>query len=107
MPDHRIRLLKVVAVFGCGGTERQFVNLSLSLDRAEFNLSFACLRRWGHFLGEIEARGIPVIESPTRSFYSANAILQHLRLAWRILRDRVQIVHSYNFYGNMLAIPAA
>jgi glycosyltransferase involved in cell wall biosynthesis len=105
-PD-RIKILKFVALFGCGGTERQFVNLGLSLNRDRFDLGFACMKRQGHFLGEVVDHGIPVNEYPIRRFASARCVSQQWRFAREIVANHVQIVHSYNFYGNVFAVPAA
>lgn len=105
--DARTRLLKVVTIFACGGTERQFVNLGLGLDPARFDLRFACLQRQGQLLEEILARDLTVREYPMRTFYSARACWQQARLARHIRRDRIDIVHSYNFHSNLFALPAA
>jgi glycosyltransferase involved in cell wall biosynthesis len=102
-----IPLLKFVALFGCGGTERQFINLGLGLDAERFALEFGCLKRRGEFLQEIEARQIPVREYRLRSFFTLAALMQHLRLAWHIKRRGTHIVHAYNFYANLFAVPAA
>jgi len=102
-----IRLLKFVTVFGFGGTERQFVTLGLALDPSRFDLRFGCLRRWGHFLPDIEARQIPVREYPVRSFRDPRVLVAQLKLARDIRRERIQIVHTYNFYSNAFAIAPA
>src|SRR5688500_20372353 len=61
----QIKLMKFLTVFGFGGTERQVVTLVRMLDRSRFDPRFACLRRWGHFLNEIESVcQIPVSEYP-------------------------------------------
>jgi glycosyltransferase involved in cell wall biosynthesis len=83
------------------------VNLGLALDPRRFDLRFACMRRWGHFLSEVEDRGIPLHEYPVPRFASLQCLLQQIRLARYITRHDVEIVHSYNFYGNVFAIPAA
>jgi glycosyltransferase involved in cell wall biosynthesis len=105
--DERIRLMKFVTLFGFGGTERQFVNLGLALDSQRFALEYACMRRWGHFLGELDGCGVPLSEFPIRRLFGVGALRQQLRLARHIGRRRIQIVHSYNFYSNVFAIPAA
>jgi hypothetical protein len=52
-----IRLLNVVPTLLCGGTENHFMTLARSLDAARFDLRFACLRKWGPFVDELnEAR---------------------------------------------------
>jgi glycosyltransferase involved in cell wall biosynthesis len=102
-----IRLLKFVAVFGFGGTERQFTNLARRLDRARFDPRFGCMMRWGHLLAEIEAQRIPVSEYRVRSLWKPPALWRQLELAADMRRARIEIVHSYNFYANVFAVPAA
>ncbi|HEX5055613.1 MAG TPA: glycosyltransferase [Gammaproteobacteria bacterium] len=102
-----IRLLKFLALFGIGGTERQVVNLIRMLDRTRFTPSFGCLKRWGHFLGDIEQQRIHVEEYPISKLYMPSTLRQQLRLAQDMKRDGVQIFHSYNFYANVFAVPAA
>ncbi len=104
----RIRLVKFLAQFGVGGTEKQVANLTKRMDREAFDLSFACLKRWGTLLEEIEGRqGLAVAEYPLSSFYEPNAFWQQFRFARMLRRNGTQIVHSYNFYGNMFSVPAA
>ncbi|HEX2667721.1 MAG TPA: glycosyltransferase [Gammaproteobacteria bacterium] len=104
----RIRLVKFLAMFGVGGTEKQVVNLTKRMDRRSFDLRFACLTRWGALLDEVEGQqGIAVTEYPLSSFYEPNALRQQFRFASALRRDGVQVVHSYNFYGNMFSVPAA
>ena len=104
--EPRMRLLNVVADFGCGGTERQVVTLSAALE-ARCDQHFACMRRDGYFLAEVEARGIPVREYRFPTFYSLRCLQQQWRLARYITRERIQVVHGYNFYANVFALPAA
>lgn len=103
----RIKLLKFVVVFGFGGTERQVMNLTHGLDRVRFEPRFACLKRWGHFLDELEQQGIPVSEYRIDSLYKPRTLRQQWRLARDMRRERIEIVHSYNFYANVFAVPAA
>lgn len=106
--DDRIRLVKFLTLFGIGGTEKQVTNLTKRIDRDAFDLSFACLKRWGVLLEEVEGKqGLHVSEYPLSSFYTPNALWQQLRFAWTLRRNGTQVVHSYNFYGNMFSIPAA
>jgi glycosyltransferase involved in cell wall biosynthesis len=102
-----IRLLKVVPTFMCGGTENQFMALGRSLDPERFDLEFACLRRWGAFADEIDARQIPLLECNLTSFRSVSAFRQQARLARHVVKRRIDIVHAYSFYGNLFAVPPA
>jgi glycosyltransferase involved in cell wall biosynthesis len=104
MSLNKVRLLNVVPTLMCGGTENQFMALARSLDPNRFDLEFACLRRWGGFVREIDERGIPLHEYGISSFFSANALAQQARLARYVSRRRVDIVHTYNFYGNVFGI---
>jgi glycosyltransferase involved in cell wall biosynthesis len=101
------KILKFVAGFGWGGTERQFVNLGLGLDRHRFEVHFGCLRSFGPLLGELQAAGIPVHNYDIPSFRHPRAVAAQVRLARDIRRFGIQVVHSYGFYSNVFAIPAA
>ena len=91
----------------CGGTENQFMTLGRLLDPSRFELEFACLRRWGGFVDELVARGIPLSEYQVSTFRSVGALRQQVKLARHIGQRRISIVHAYNFYGNVFAIPPA
>jgi len=101
------RILNVVPTLMCGGTENQFMTLSRRLDPARFDVEFACLRRWGPFVQELADRHITLSEYPVTTFRSVQAIAQQARLVRHIARRRIQIVHAYNFYGNVFAVPPA
>ena len=107
MNSARIRLLKFLANFGCGGTERQMLNLLRGLDPTRFEPRFGCLQRWGHFLDDLERREVPIAEYPIRRLYHPSTLRQQWRLARDLRRDDVQILHAYNFYANAFALPAA
>lgn len=106
-PADRIRLLKVLATYSKGGTEGQVLNLVRHLHERPFELHSACLRRGGDLLPAFEELDIPVSEFPISSLYHPRTFLQQLRFANHLRAHRIQIVHSYNFYANMFAIPAA
>ena len=101
------RVLNVVPTLMCGGTENQFMTLARMLDRVRFDVEFACLRRWGGFVDELMARDIPLTEYPISTFRSLAAVAQQARLTRHIRRRGIQIVHAYNFYGNVFATPPA
>ncbi len=106
-PLDPIRVLKLVPTLMCGGTENQFMTLSRSLDTRRFDVELACLRRQGPHVAEAEQLGMPLREYAIPTFLSARAVAQQARLARHIVRRRVEIVHAYNFYGNVFAIPPA
>src|SRR5258706_4316670 len=103
----QIRLLKLLTVFGFGGTERQVVNLVRNLDRSRSEPRFACLKRWGQSLDDIEQQQIPVAEYRINSLYRPATLRQQWRLVEDMRRARIQVFHSYNFYANVFGVPAA
>lgn len=103
----RIRVLKFVNFFAIGGTERQFVTVARHLDPEEFDLHLACFRKWGDFLKEIEACGRPLAEYQLNSLLSCRTFTKQLRFAWHLRKQRIQVLHTYGFYPNVFAIPAA
>ncbi|RPH94741.1 MAG: glycosyltransferase [Lysobacterales bacterium] len=102
-----IRLLKVMTTYFHGGTEGQVLNLVRHLDRQAFNLQFACLRKGGDMLDEFEKLNIPISEFRIRNLYGPRTFLQQWRFADHLRTQNIQIAHSYNFYANIFAIPAA
>jgi L-malate glycosyltransferase len=103
----RLRLMPFLTSFGIGGTERQIVNLMKGLDRSRFALAVGCQRRSGELLAEALALGAPIREYPIRSFKHPATPGQVFRLARDIRRLDIQIVHSFNLYANVFAVPAA
>jgi len=102
-----IRLLKVMTTYFRGGTEGQVLNLVQHLDRKAFDLQFACLRKGGDMLADFEKLNIPISEFRIRNLYGPRTVLQQMRFAAHLRTQNFQIAHSYNFYANMFAIPAA
>jgi glycosyltransferase involved in cell wall biosynthesis len=101
------RMMKFVTNFHPGGTERQFTNLALGLDAARYDLRFGCLHAKGPLMDPIRARGIAVDEYRIPKLFHRDTASAQMRLARDLRRTRVRIVHSYNFYANVFAIPAA
>ena len=102
-----IRLLKFMTTYFHGGTEGQVLNLVRHLDRQAFDLQFACLRKGGDMLDEFAKLNIPIAEFRIRNLYEPRTFLQQWRFAAHLRTQNIQIAHSYNFYANMFAIPAA
>jgi glycosyltransferase involved in cell wall biosynthesis len=100
-----VGLIKVVPTLLCGGTENQFMTLARALDSSRFDLHCACLRRWGPFAKELDERQIPLVEYRTKTFRSLTALHQQWRFANYVRKHNIKIVHAYNFYGNVFAIP--
>ena len=72
--DGRIRLLKIVPTLRYGGTERQFMTLSASLDPECFRVELACLRPGGGLAAEAVRHGMPVDTYDIGPFHSARTL---------------------------------
>jgi len=105
--DDRIRLLKIVPTLRYGGTERQFMTLSASLDPTRFRVELACLRPGGGLAAEAVRHGMPVDTYNIGPFHSARTLTLQTRFARELSRRRIDVVHAYNFYGNVFAVPPA
>ena len=94
----------MVNSFETGGTERQFVEIARSLRSTGFCVHLGCLQQKGTFLdqaGEVTcypARG---------SLYSLQSFRSRYRLAKHLHRSKIDIAHGFDFYANLILIPAA
>jgi len=107
MQDNRIKVLKFLTNFNIGGTERQFVQMVRQMDLDRFDLHVGCFARRGGFLPLVESRGIPLNAFSIRRLYSPLTTLRQLQFARYLRWNRFQVVHTYGFYPNFFAIPAA
>jgi glycosyltransferase involved in cell wall biosynthesis len=103
----RIRVMKFVSIFAIGGTERQVVNIGKGLDRSRFDLRFATLNKVGELLAEPEAQTWSIDEYKVRRLYGLGTMKQQLAFAKDLRRHKTHIVHTYGFYPNVFAVPAA
>jgi len=90
-----------------GGTEGQFVELACRLDRSRWEVEAACVRPKGPLLPKLEAVGIQPWHCGPTSFKSPRLLTAIVALARRIRTRGVSVVHSFDFYTNILALPAA
>jgi glycosyltransferase involved in cell wall biosynthesis len=104
----RIRVLKFLAILAIGGSERQAVLLGQELDRTRFDVHLGCCARTADNIeAGLTAQGVPITQYSIRNLYGVETLRQRVRLAQYLRRERIDVVHSYNFYSNAFAIPAA
>jgi glycosyltransferase involved in cell wall biosynthesis len=106
-PPDAVKLLQFLTLFAIGGTEGQVLKLVHGLDATRFDVHFACLKRWGDFLEDVEGSGRPLAEYKINRLYGGNTLRQQVRFARDLRRCRIDVVHTYGFYTNVFAIPAA
>jgi glycosyltransferase involved in cell wall biosynthesis len=105
--NETLHVMQFATVFECGGTERQVLNLGRALHRRGAQVRFGCFKKGGRLAAELDETGLPVHEYRLRSLYSARAVRQAATLARDLARARVDVIHAYNVYGTVFAVPAA
>ncbi|HEV7644726.1 MAG TPA: glycosyltransferase [Pyrinomonadaceae bacterium] len=102
-------ILQLIGSFNQGGSERQAVQLVRLLREDEtYNVRVACLTREGVLLDEIEKLGFSEIpEFPLNNFYDANMLQQTRRCARYLRENRVDLIHTHDFYTNIFGMLAA
>ena len=101
-----IRLLKFLAYLAIGGSERQVLNIRHGIDASRFDLHLGCFGCFDEQIA-VDLSGTPLEVYKIRKLYGLRAIKECLRLAAYLRQQRMDIVHAYNFYANVFALPAA
>ncbi len=103
----RRRLMLFTDSFVHGGSERQFVQTLRHLDRTKYDIKVGCLKKRGPFLAEVESLGLPVIEFPITSLRQIRTVREFKRLIQFLRAERIELLHSFEYYSNAFAVPAA
>ena len=102
-------VLQFIGSFHQGGSERQAIQLTRLLQESgAVNVLAATLCKEGILLAEIEKLGLPEIpEFKLASFYDANFLKQIKNCARFLRENKIDIVHTHDFYTNVFGIAAA
>jgi glycosyltransferase involved in cell wall biosynthesis len=101
------RVLLLGDTLNLGGTEGQFAEVASGLDRARWDLRVACIRAEGPLRARLEAVGLKPWSLGPASFKSPELALVILRLAGYLRRHAIRLVHCFDFYSNLVGVPAA
>lgn len=100
----RTRVFLMTNTLEVGGSERQFATLVESLNRDRFDVYPACLRR----IGGLSARLGEIPEFPPGGgLLGWQAQRAQLALVRSMRRERISVAHAFDFYTNLMLIPAA
>jgi glycosyltransferase involved in cell wall biosynthesis len=101
-------VLQLIDSFNQGGSERQALQLTRLLhESGRFNVRLASLSPDGALRNEAEAIKLGEIPSfPLNSFYDRNALMQLRRLIAYLRRERVEVLHTHDFYTNVFGMSA-
>ena len=86
-----------------GGSERQFAELARSLDHASFRVQLGCLQKRGTFLDSDGMQHFGL----RGSLYRWQSIRSRYRVGRYMRRADIAIAHAFDFYSNLMLIPAA
>jgi glycosyltransferase involved in cell wall biosynthesis len=87
-----------------GGSERQFVTMASALQRERFSVDLGCLRPFGPFLSEVPG----ILEfSAGGSLFGWQSIRSRMALARFLRAQKTAVAHAFDFYSNLMMIPAA
>ncbi len=92
-----------------GGTERQFVEVARSLKDSGSLVNLGCILKKGPLLnsagledfGELPSFGVG------RSLYGAHSFRSRWRLMRHLQKSQCAVAHAFDFYANLMLIPAA
>lgn len=102
------RVLLFVDSFDHGGSQGQLVELADGLaGDPGFDVWIGCLRQRGPLLRRLVVPTTRIREYRLTRFYDARGAGQIARLAWDLGRLRMDLVHAFDFYANVMCAAAA
>jgi glycosyltransferase involved in cell wall biosynthesis len=101
------RILLLGDTLALGGSEGQFVEVACGLERAGWSVHVSCLRAEGPLRGRLDAAGLRAWSCGRGSFRSPRVLAAAWGLARYLRVHRIRLVHSFDFYSNLLGVPAA
>ena len=107
MSEPRTRVLLLGDTLSVGGTEGQFVEIACRLPRGRWDVRAACLRAEGPLRARLERAGVRPWSCGAGSLWTPRAGAALARLARHLRRERIGIVHTFDFYSNIMGVLAA
>ena len=107
MRNGRPGVLLLGDTLNVGGTERQFVRVARGLDTTRWDVHVACLRAEGPLRSELEEAAIKVWSCGHGSLKPQKSVATILGLVRYLRRHHISLVHSFDFYSNLVGVPAA
>ncbi len=88
-----------------GGSERQMTEIAMTLDRSRFEPHVGCFRPHGIRHAELAAASVPIIHFPVDSFASLGAVAAAWKLRRYIRRNKIRLVHAFDYPLALFAVP--
>ena len=99
-----VHLFLMVNTFETGGSERQFTVLAQNLVAPDFETYLGCVSRRGPLAHHFpEAAQFPL----GGSLFGWRSLRSRLNLSRYLRKHSIEVVHAFDFYANLVLIPAA
>lgn len=89
-----------------GGSERQMTEIAKALDRSQFEPHVGCFLSAGMRGDELRSAGVKIVEFPIRSYKSPSALTGLLTFARYIRRNKIRLVHTWDYPTTAFLIAA-
>ncbi|HZS48334.1 MAG TPA: glycosyltransferase [Blastocatellia bacterium] len=105
----RPKVLELIDSFRVGGSERQAVQTTRLLTQSgRFDVSVACLNNIGPLRSDIDELDLDYVpEYRLNNFYDRNTMTQARRFADYLKSQKIDIVHTHDFYTNIFGMISA
>lgn len=101
------RILQLVDSFNEGGSERQALQLTRLLrDSGRYEVFLATLNSEGVLRLEAETLASEIPAYPLKSFYDHNAAVQLRKFVTHLRSNRIDLIHTHDFYTNIFGMTA-
>lgn len=107
MSTGRPAIMLIGDTLNFGGTEGQFVEVACRLGRPRWDVHVSCLRAEGPLRARLEAARVRAWSCGRGSLKSPRVLAALWELVGYIRAHGIHLVHSFDFYSNILGIPAA
>ncbi len=101
------RILQLVDSFNEGGSERQALQLTRLLrDSGRYEVFLATLNPEGVLRADAETLSNEIPSYPLKSFYDHNAVVQLSNFVRYLRKNKIDLIHSHDFYTNIFGMTA-
>lgn len=90
-----------------GGTQRQMIELLRRIDRDRFRVHPVCFHDDGPWTPHVAELGERITRFPIYGFGRPQTAMQLLRFQQWCRRNRIAVMHSWEIYSNVFALPGA
>jgi glycosyltransferase involved in cell wall biosynthesis len=105
----KFRVLQLIGNLYTGGSERQAVQLTeLLLESSRYEVCVACMDARGELGKDLQQMGFTTLPAfPIKRFYDHTMVIQLVRFARFLREQRIDIIHTHDFYTNVFGMMGA